>query len=248
MRTLESLIDRDEFSHLVSCIDNNALFMFALTCKAAYKAVIDLKEKIKTTYASLAGSIALIEWAIDNGCPHNECIWVAEAGKAGNLDVVHWICDNNHNGAVWNYAVHNVALGGHLHVLEWAYEQKNKDLSSIYTSAAKGGHIHVLEWAQQKKIKVGDGDRWDIADVPNAAAKGGHRKTLEWLRNNGFEWGSFTCAGATEGGHLDILQWLRAEGCQWSENVYWQAAEGGHLDIVKWVHANGLSTEHSELC
>lgn len=64
---IERLTDRDEFCHVVSCINKNMLFLFALTCRAAYKAVMDLKEPIKTTIASLVSSIALIKWAVDHG-------------------------------------------------------------------------------------------------------------------------------------------------------------------------------------
>ena len=241
---IDRLIGRDEFSHLVSCIDKNALFAFSLTCKASYNAVLDLKEPIKTTFASVASSIALINWAMDNGCPSKNYVWVDEAGKDGNLDVVCWICDNSNNSE-WSYAVSNVALGGHLHILEWAYTDKLKDLSSIYKDAAFSGHIDVLKWAKEKNIWI---DRCDMQDVSNAAAEGGHQKVLEWLRNNGFEWDNWTCAGAARGGHLDVLKWLCAEGCGMDESVYWQAAEGGHLDIVKWAHASGLSSDGSDLC
>lgn len=245
---MESLIGRDEFSYLVSCIDKNFLFAFSLTCKSAHKAVLDLNLPIMTTYKSQVYSIPLLEWAMDNGCPSKEYIWAAEAGNKGNLDVLSWICKRP-TPSSWSYAVDNVAFGGHLHILEWAHEDKNKELTSIYKYSALGGHIHVLEWALKKKIWVGDGDHYDFSEVTNAAAESGQYDVLNFLRKNGFEWDSWTCAGAARGGHLEVLKWLRAEGCEWDGNVYLKAAEAGHLDIIKWAYENGLSRqEHCDMC
>ena len=244
---LDSLNGRDEFPHLVSYIDENSLFPFSLTFKAAHKAVVNLKKPITTTWESVAHSISMIEWAMDNGCPPMEKIWLEEAGKTGNLELVRWLCENSFDGA-WYCASDNVALYGHLHVLEWAYENKNIYFPpSLYSEAAKGGHIKVLEWAQKKKISPGD--FYERKEVAVAAAQCCQRETLEWLRKNGFEWHSCVCVGAAKYGHLDLLKWLRDEGCPWDSRVYSYAAESGHFDVIKWAFDCGLEMkDHTDLC
>ena len=246
---IESLTGRDEFSYLVSCIDKNSLYTFSLTCNAANKEVMELKEPIKTTYASVGYSISLIKWAMENGCPFQEQIWLDEAATCGHLTELRWLCEKTKESE-WDSsdASENAALGGHLHVLEWAYE-KNKDLSYVYIYAALGGHINVLKWALEKNIVVGEsGDADDKSCVANSAAEGGQREVLDWLRKNGFKWDTFTCVGAAAGGHLDVLHWLREEGCDWTSEVYSCAAKGGHLDIVKWAHANGCWPSDCDIC
>ena len=244
---LDNLAGRDEFLYLVSCIDKNSLYPFSLTFKAAHEAVVNLNEPTLTTWESVSQSIPLIEWATDNGCPVETCIWLAEAGKNGNLELVRWLCEKTLNGSGWDYAAKNVALYGHLHVLEWAYEDKNISISSsIYANAAKGGHIKVLEWAREKGI--GASDFSDQNDVTEYAALGGQCETLDWLRKNGFDWDTTTCAGAAAGGHLELLKWLRDEGCPWDSTVYSKAAFKGHLDIIKWAHSQSLPHDNCEIC
>jgi hypothetical protein len=245
---IEHLQYRDELFYITSCIDEDALFPFALTCNAAKNAVRALKTPIETTYASLVSSVGLIKWAIDMDCPLNGKIWLEEAALEGHLDVVRWLCDTLK--CDWNTcdAAENAAGNGHLHILEWASQDTEKDLTWIYSCAALCGHLNIIQWATNKKIVVGEfGDTGDMACVLNAAAEGGHRETLDWLRNNGFKWDSFTIAGAAKGGHLEIVKWLRTEGCDWSANVYVQAAKYGHLEIIKWAHANGLSLGRFDL-
>ena len=246
---IDELNGRDEFSHVLSFIDKNAFYAFALTCKAVHNAVLQLKEPVLTTYASLVSSPALIDWAVENGCPPRGKLWLEEAASIGHLDVLQWLYEKYES--LWDDlsdAAENAALNGHVHVLEWIHN-KNKDLSQIYTYAALGGHINVLEWAQNHSILIGEaGDIHDKSCVTNAAAEGGHRVVLEWLRNNGFKWDSFTCTGAATGGHLEILQWLRAEGCDWTSAVYSSAAKKGYIEIVKWAHANGLMPFDCDIC
>lgn len=249
MSCFDLLKNRDEMSYIASLIDKNALYAFALTCKAAYNAVLSLNEPIETTYSSLASSVGLIEWAVNDGCPFETTSFLNQAANDGNLPVVEWLCDTHK--FVWNScdAAENAAFNGHIHLLEWAFKDKENDLSGIYNCAALNGQIDVLKWGLENNITIGEeSDENDISCVCNAAAEGGQKDTLDWLRKNNFKWDTFTTAGAARGGHLELLQWLRAEGCPWSPNVYVQAVKRGNFEMIKWAFENGLPPLNSELC
>ena len=245
---IELLAGRDEFPVLVSYIDKNALYAFSFTCKAALKAVLDLNEPINTSYTSIASSVALIEWAIGLGCPLKEQTWLSVAGKEGNLDVLRWVNDKDLKSVDWVRVFNKAARGGHLHVLEWIFEEKYIYMSGIYKCAVEGGHVNVLQWARKKRIWSDNGrDDCDYS-LSYIAAREGDHATLEWLRNNDFDWERDTCSGAASGGHLETLKWLRAEGCEWGSSVYTCAAENGNLPILKWASENGLTTENTDVC
>lgn len=155
---LDSLTRRDEFCYLVSYIDKNSLFPFSLTPQGCARAVVDLNEPVNTSYTSIASSVALIKWAIELGCPLKEQTWLSVAGKNGNLDVLRWVNDKNRKGVDWRYVFNNAACGGHLHVLEWIFEEKYIYMSGIYKCAVKGGHVNVLQWAKKKRIWLDNDD------------------------------------------------------------------------------------------
>lgn len=248
MNSFKLLEDRDEMSYIVSLIDKNSLYPFALTCKAAHNAVLSLNEPIQTTYESLVSSVGLIEWAVNNGCPFESTSFLNQAANDGNLSVVEWLCDTHK--FVWNScdAAENAAFNGHINLLEWALKDNEINLSGIYSCAALNGRIDVLKWGVENNIIIGEAsDESDISCVCNAAAEGGHKDTLEWLRKNNFKWDTFTTAGAARGGHLEILQWLIAEGCPWSSSVYIQAAKRGNLIMIKWAFENGLLYVNHEI-
>ena len=120
---IEALVERDEFGCLVEHIPKNSHFSFALTCHATSKEVVKLylrkKEQLKTTYASLVSSVALVEWSLEVGCIWESPICL-EAAKGGYLDVLKWARQKNF---AWHGLVCNKASkGGHLEVLKWARE------------------------------------------------------------------------------------------------------------------------------
>ena len=82
-----------------------------------------------------------------------------------------------------------LALRGHLEVLQWARQNGCPwdELTCAY--AAAGGHLEVLQWARQ------NGCPWDQSTCVWAAS-GGHLEVLQWARQNGCPWDELTCLGS----------------------------------------------------
>ena len=80
----------------------------------------------------------------------------------------------------------SAAKGGHLAVLQWAWQQGCPWDSPTCTWAAKGGHLAALQWARQH------GCPWDEATC-SSAAEGGHLAVLQWARWHGCPWDKEKC-------------------------------------------------------
>ena len=156
------MTERDEFYHLLSFIDKNALFAFSLTCKSFHKCVQALNEPIKTTYSSLVHSTTLIKWAIDNGCPLQLCKWCIEAAKCGNIDVLRYTYQSE-----WDYRIFSAAaMGGHINVMQYLKMNGCKWCTETCSNAALGGHLEALQWLHANKCP------WDIKTCVSASKKG----------------------------------------------------------------------------
>ena len=158
---------------------------------------------------------------------------------------------------------HAAAKGGHLPVLECAWETawfSRLNARYICRLAARHGHLHIIQWAEDRGC---DGDgfvicseaaRYGHLDIAKwghqnrhwseyhceEAAKGGQLHILEWAHaNDSLPLSERICARAAQGGQLGIIQWARENGCDWDEHTYGKAVEYGHLHVVQWVLQNG---------
>merc|ERR1712232_289168 len=88
--------------------------------------------------------------------------------KAGRIDLIErW--------GTWNsFTCQYAARWGHLHVLQWLYNEENCEWDEcISLAAASGGHLEVLQWLRA------NGCPWN-RDVCLAVAAYGHLKSLKW--------------------------------------------------------------------
>ena len=96
--------------------------LFARVSRACKAAVVSASPSQSRTLrlSGFVGSVEMLTWAWENGCPRNDyriCNLVAEGG---NLDVLRWAREN---GCQWNWRTCAYAAeGGHLEVLRWARE------------------------------------------------------------------------------------------------------------------------------
>jgi len=155
------------------------------------------------------------------------------AAREGYLSLLKW-CRNNNNYCGHEIVSENAAMGGHLHVLQWLYENKLCYMSIIPSAAAKEGHLHVLKWAKDH------GYTSFTPHVCERAAYGGHLEIIKWLWINNCRWTESVSFSAARNGHLDILKWEKDNGCiTWNPGLYDSASCGGHLEIIKWLRENG---------
>src|ERR1700744_5378637 len=100
-----------------SWINNVTLFICKFICHRI-KSIVDKiqpKFKIKASDISYVGYLAVLKWAMANGCKWDP-----------------WTCSN-------------AAYGGHLAVLKWARANGCNWDSSTCSNAARSGHLAVLQ-------------------------------------------------------------------------------------------------------
>jgi hypothetical protein len=59
------------------------------------------------------------------------------------------------------------------------------------------------------------------------------------VKENGCEWGLWSCYAAAFSGKLNTLIYLHENGCPWDYGVYNYAAKGGNFECLKYAHENG---------
>ena len=161
-------------------------------------------EDLPLTVKDFLGSVELLAWGKDNGCPWNA--WTcAFAAEGGHLAVLQWAREHN---CQWDEATcEGAAAGGHLAVLQWAREHGAPWDTETCAFAAEGGHLAVLQWARDHNCQ------WDERTCAYAAEYG-HMEVMQWARDHGAPWEvNHVREYAAEGGHQEKRdQWLAEHG------------------------------------
>ena len=183
---------------------------------------------VKLQIKEFVGSVKLLAWAKENGCPWEARVCML-AAWGGHLEVLRWAREQHH--CPWDARTcASSAYGGQLEVLRWSREHGCEWNAGTCEMAAFGGHLDVLMWAREHHCE------WDVATC-NAAAQGGHLEVLKWARENHCQWDWQTCAIAAQLGHLEILKWVLEHGCPWGPGgtLCAYAALGGKLEVLRWL-------------
>ena len=181
--------------------DGNCLFVFARVCKHWRKAQLKVGGPLCTRVRSdviLPGSVALVKWALAEGCPRVGSVWYTAttphtmahtAAGYGQVELVEWLCgEGGFAMDVW-----------------------------VMNSAARGGNLELVRWLR------GEGCDWSD-ETCQYAAEAGRLGILEWLRANGCPWDATTCHFAVDCGHVEVLRWARENGCPWWASTRDEAA------------------------
>ncbi|KAG5187230.1 hypothetical protein JKP88DRAFT_154888, partial [Tribonema minus] len=173
-----------------------------------------------------------LSWALTAGCPvPNEAM--RTAAREGNLSLLRRL--NRHGGSM-DAAADGAAMGNHLHILKWAFDNMPHRPASVLELAAGQGHVGVYRWAKEQgcvcrsvsmvgslfghgyisdfKQAVLEGAVCDCS-IFNAAVARGDLGVVQWLRAQGVEWDKHTCRAAIK--HVHVLKWLREEKCRWGD-------------------------------
>ena len=148
------------------------------------------------------------------------------------------------------------ALGAHLEVLKWAWEQCCPWNSSVCWCAAEGGHLEVMQWAREHgcaRVRVGRTNVYvrRLSRAPGGAEVSARARVpvprgAQPRVGTPLGWGTCTCCSgrgrtaargmrqtctdAVEGGHLEVLKWAREHGCPWDAATRDRAARKGYSD------------------
>jgi hypothetical protein len=130
-----------------------------------------------TRRAAKHGHLAILQWALENGCPWNERTCEA-AAMGGQLHVLQWLRSQSPPCPWGERTCESAAFGGHLALLQWARANGCPWGGWTCAFAAKGGHLDVLKWLRD------NGCPWDQMTCTWADWEG-HLDVLQWARENG---------------------------------------------------------------
>ena len=141
------------------------------------------------------------------------------------------------------------AAGGHLEVLQWAWNHGCPRDAGTCAAAALGGQLEMLMWARQNGCPLSSSPQHYMGGMAatlhylrntcHSAAKGGHLEVLKWARKKNCPWDADTSANAAEGGNLEMLQWMRERNCPFGTDICASAARGGHMEVLQWLRERG---------
>ena len=131
----------------------DGLFVFARVCKEWRKAQLKVGGPLFTRVGSdvlLQGSVALVKWALAEGCPRNRGGYTMAkiAARYGQAELVKWLCGEGgfemDEEVMWQ-----AAHGGNLELVRWLRgEGCPWDWITCYR-AVQQGHEEVLRWARE---------------------------------------------------------------------------------------------------
>ena len=154
-----------------------------------------------TAYATLRGSVSLLKWLRERGCPWDGSSWMCSAAASGgHLGVLKYL---HENGCPWDeWTCSYAAEGGHLAMLKYAHENGCPWDKGTCAEAAIGGRLAVLKYAHD------NGCPWDEGTCSGAAERG-HLDVLKYAHENGCPWDESDCRFyAVAEGHAHVIAWI----------------------------------------
>eukprot|EP00665_Eupelagonemidae_sp_cell47_P005709 gene5709-1249_t len=128
--------------------DGNCLFVFARVCKEWRKAQLKVGGRLRTRVLSdvlLPGSVALVKWALAEGCPrmsgNNLATLAPAAAEYGHHELVQWLIQEQD------------------FVMDWHGKR-------VMAGAARSGNLELVRWLR------GEGCDWDAGTCSCAAEAG----------------------------------------------------------------------------
>ena len=155
--------------------DGNCLFVFAMVCKGWRKAQVGgpLRTRVHSDVIA-PGNVALVKWALAEGCPRERGDGYTMAGTAaqyGHLELVEWLCGEG--GFAMNKGVmENAAKSGNLQLVQWLRAKGCPWNRWTCARAVQYGHVEVLRWVRE------NGCPWTALVRDRAAAELGYTDDL----------------------------------------------------------------------
>ena len=161
--------------------DGNCLFVFALVCKGWRKAQLKVGGQLRTRVHSdvaMPGSVALVKWALAEGCPRraeNGATMASVAASFGHMELVRWVI-REQGFAMDEKVMRNAARSGDLELVRWLRGEGCPWDWMTCHYAVEQGHVEVLRWARE------NGCPWDEEIRDKAAAELGYTDDFGDLR------------------------------------------------------------------
>ena len=132
----------------------NCLFVFARVCRAWRKVQLKVGGLLRTRVKSdviAPGSVALVKWALAEGCPRENYGYTMahNAAAYGHLELVKWLCGEEGGFAMDGWVMAYATMSGDLELVQWLRGEGCKwDAATTYWALRKD-HVEVLRWARE---------------------------------------------------------------------------------------------------
>jgi hypothetical protein len=192
--------------------------------------------------AARSGSIEVMRWCREQGCPWNAPFISHYAAESGNVELMAWVLQQP--GTQLSEAVMSRAVGkGHAAMCYYMREQQCPWDANSTTAAASRGHVDLLRWLME------NGCPWDADDLCEGAAGSNSAEVLTYLQQQGLlNSTARLTVMLNHAGHYNKLaaaQWLRDRDAQWpTQFVAWRPWSD---DLVAWARAEGCTTQYEPL-
>ena len=156
---------------------NCPLFVFARVCKGWRKAQLKVGGPLFTRVQSdviLPGCVALVKWALVEGCPREDdggFDMACFAAQYGHMELVKWLCGAG-GFAMDEVVMEDAAFNGNLELVQWLRGEGCPWHFQTCYLAFKYGHVGVLRWVRE------NGCPWDAATRDMAAERFGYTDDL----------------------------------------------------------------------
>jgi len=193
----------------------------------------------------LASSREMMAWGIQQRCPKQQMLMNEAAGR-GWLDVLQ-LGKSKRCPIRGKDMCERAARNGHLHVLQWAVENRYRWDHNTCAAAVEGGHFETFKWVVDNcgwwtpRWTGPWNDRQTVADV----ATTGNLDFLKYVIQSGMatlDGDPEVGVAAARVGSLPILKWLATSALhlkkrgtkEWHE-ICEAAAEHGRVEVLLWL-------------
>lgn len=194
-------------------------------------------------HAAFGGSLPVLEWLYENGCPRcpNSILSAAEAGQ---VNAIKWLID--HNFPRCENTFDFAAEGGHLAVMELLFKLKFPFNEETFEYGVDSGNTLVVRWLLEKECPRNE------RSACKTAAESGNFQMLKFLHQNRFDWDVSTLSGAAISLSDDIIFWLRNKGLEWQPIVFTACAAFDLIDehrfsFLQLLHDHGCPWDHHSM-
>ncbi len=155
------------------------------------------------------GHTNVFEWLLENNAIICIGTIIYNATIKGHLHMLQFIQQHDlYKEKFYTYTTDSsqyAAQYGHIHILQWFYDNKYHLNDNYCLIAADSGQIKVLDWALKHHMFI------EFTDY-EIIVQNGHIEVLQWLIDNNFKLNTMICKLAVEYNQTDILKWAHEKG------------------------------------